>query len=200
MERGRFRPWVRTFGRTGGERAACALLAAIALAPLPALAQATGGADAEVEILDPVTGAVGADLDFGEITTTGTAGTVTIPPNPGNTSASCTTTGGLIHTGNCRAARFDGDVTVLYLLQVTRPAGNQLTLTGPMGATMVVNNLTYNMSSAALDVGLSGNKRRYLILSVSGNFTLYVGGRLNVAGDQRPGVYNGQFTLTFNYS
>ena len=179
-----------------GERAACAILAVAALAPLPLAAQATGSTVADAQILDPIVLGPGADLDFGQITIAGNPGTVLIQPNAGPT---CATTGGLVHAGDCRAARFDGDVTFLFLLRVTRPVGNQITLTGPMGATMQVTNLTYGMTTAAWNLGLAGNDMRYLILTGNGNFTLYVGGTLNVAATQRPGVYTGTFALEFNY-
>lgn len=197
MKRGSLLRRARPTRRAYGERAACALLAAAALAPLPLAAQATGSTTAEAQILDPVTIGPGADFDFGQITIAGNPGTVLIQPNAAPT---CATTGGLIHAGDCRAARFDGDANFLSVLTVTRPAGNQITLTGPMGATMQVTNLTYDVTTAAWDLAPSGNNLRYWILTFNGSFTLYVGGTLNVAVTQRPGVYSGSLTLDFNYN
>ena len=202
MKWGRALRQTRHRWRAFSERAVCALLAAVALAPLPALAQAaTADADARITILPPFTVGPGADLDFGQITSSGPAGTVTIPASGANTSASCTVTGPLIHTGNCRAARFDGDApNWLFPLQVTKPAGNQLTLTGPLGATMLVNNLTYGGTTGLFASGSTATTQSYWVIAFNGEFTLHVGGRLNVGVNQRPGVYTGTFTLTFNYN
>jgi hypothetical protein len=68
-----------------------------------------------------------------------------------------------------------------------------------MGATMVVNNLSYAMTAANIPWGSTATEQRYLILTGNGTFTLYVGGTLNVASNQRPGVYNGTFSISFNY-
>jgi hypothetical protein len=183
------------------ERAACALLVAAACAPLPLAAQAAiGNAPARTTVLPPFTVGPGADLDFGQITSAGPAGTVVLPANGANTSASCTTTGGLVHAGACRAARFDGDASWFFPLQVTKPAGNQLILTGPLGATMVVNNLTYGGTTGLFPLGSTATTQSYLVTAFSGEFTLHVGGRLNVGVNQRPGIYTGTFALTFNYN
>ena len=148
------------------------------------------------EVLDSMVVENEADMDFGDIIPGATNGTVVMTPSG---SPLCTPNNGIIRTGTCRAARFDGDVSFFFFLRVTRPAGNQITLTGPNGATMQLTNFTYDMATASWNLGLQGNDQRYVILTGNGNFTLYVGGTLNVASNQRPGVYNGSFALTFNY-
>ena len=183
--------------RTTRQRVLCALLAAAAFAPLPAAAAGAASAPSQAQILPPFTAGPGADMQFGQITTNGTAGTVTIPASA--PPATCTTTGTLVHAGACRAARFDGDTTWLFTLRVTKPAGNQFTLTGPAGATMVVNNLTYTGTGMINWFGSTATEQVFLVTNGSGAFSLYVGGRLNVGVNQRPGVYTGTFTLTFNY-
>ncbi len=174
-----------------------ALLVALALAPHPAAAQVRDTALMRGEIMQPLVVHNDADMDFGRIMPGTAPGTGTVVMTP-SASATCTTNNGIIRTGTCRAARFEGDTSFLFLLRVTKPAG-PITLTGPAGATMVLDNLTADISTAALTLSASGNEYRYLILTGGGNFTLYVGGTLHVARTQRPGVYNGTFTLSFNY-
>src|SRR5688500_15107828 len=92
-------------------RAIRALLAALAFAvPAPALAQAGSDsetADAQAILLNPGTIVRVIDMDFGKIAQPATPGTVALTPVAAPT---CTTTGGLAHTGDCQAAQFMGDM------------------------------------------------------------------------------------------
>ena len=169
------------------------VFAAFAVAQ-PAQAQDNDNAFARGEILAPILVGNEGDMDFGDITPQGTNGTVVLTPAA---TAVCTTTGTIIRTGTCSAARFEGDVGGFFLLRVTKPVGGQITLTGPGGATMLVNNFTFGAGPGMLTLGSNATEQRYLLWT--GAFTVYVGGRLNVAGNQQPGVYNGTFTLSFNY-
>ena len=196
MERGNLLRWAHDLRRAFGERVAYALLAAAALAPLPAAAAPTASAPSQAQILPPFTAGPGADMQFGQITTAGPAGTVTIPASA---TPTCTTTGTLVHTGSCRAARFDGDTNWLFTVRVTKPGGNQFTLTGPAGATMMVDNLQYTGAGMINWLGSTATEQVFLVTNVDGTFSLYVGGRLNVGLNQRPGRYTGTFNLTFNY-
>ncbi len=162
----------------------------------PAAAQAFDAAFARGQILDTIIVTNPADMDFAQITPRGTPGTVILPASANPT---CTRTGTLVLAGTCRAARFDGDVTFLYTLRITKPAGGQILLIGPAGATMLLNNFTLAPGGGLWDTGSSATEQRYLVLNLAGNFTVYVGGTLHVAGNQRPGVYNGTFSMTFNY-
>jgi hypothetical protein len=183
-------------GRTTRRRALAALSATLAFVPSPAAAQDQDSAVMRGQILDTLTVNNDADMDFGDIVPGTANGTVVMTASAAPT---CTANNGIVRTGTCRAARFDGDATFLFLLRVTRPAGNQIMLTGPMGATMALNNFSFAITTAALNLGPQGNDQRYLLLTGSGNFTIYVGGTLNVARTQRPGVYNGTFSINFNY-
>lgn len=188
----------RLMPRFRGKRVVAALLAALALAPLPAASQqAADAARLRAQVLDPLIVENPADMDFGEIVPRGTAGQVimTAGPNP-----TCTATNGILKADTtCRAAHFEGDTNFLFLLRVTRPAGNQITLTGPGGATMLLNNFTFAPGPGILNLGPQGNDQRYLILNLDGSFDVYVGGTLHVGGLQPAGVYNGTFVVTFNY-
>lgn len=181
------------------ERAAGALLAATLLVPVPAAAQAVDHALMRAEILDTAVLENEADMDFGDLIPGTANGTVILSPSA---SATCTTSSGIVHSGNCRAAEFNGDASFLFLLRIDRPAGNQITLVGPGGATMLLDAFSFGMGSG-LTTFANGNgpptQQRYRVISLDGRFTFYVGGRLHVARNQRPGVYNGTFTLTMNY-
>src|SRR3546814_8109471 len=98
-------------------------------------------------------------MNFGQIAARANPGTVTLSPGA---TANCATTGGLTRTGTCRAARFDGDVTFLFTLQVQRPTPNRIDLTGPGGATMRVRDFTFSGGPGMLDLGQSGANRRFL--------------------------------------
>jgi hypothetical protein len=180
-------------------RAACALLAGFALAlPPPALAQsATGRADAQATLFRPGTVIKLADMDFGDIAKPLAAGTVVIPAtNSGN----CTTTGGIIHSGACESAYFRGDLGFLNTVVITKPVGGQIFLAGPSGATMRVNNFTFGSETGMWLTSSRSTQQRYLVVDLSGIFTFRMGGTLNVAANQRAGVYQGTYALDINYN
>lgn len=174
-------------------RAGSAWLALLALVPVPAAAQ-QDHALMRSEILDTTTIENEADMDFGDIVPGTSDGTVVMNPGP---SATCTTDNGIVHTGTCQAARFEGTLPFVHYLQVTKPAGDQIMLIGPAGATMRLHDFTFAKGSAWM---LGGNATEPQYLVIGGSFTLFVGGTLDVARNQRPGVYNGSFELTFNYN
>jgi hypothetical protein len=186
----------RTEGRCARrQRAIGALFAAVALVPLPAVAQvAQDHALTRGEILDPMVLMNPDDMDFGRIMPGTANGTVVM--NPGAT-ATCATNNGIVRTGTCRAARFDGSLPFLFNLVITKPAGNQINLTGPLGATMRLHDFTFAKGSALM-LGGSPTDPTYFV--IGGNFIVYVGGTLDVARTQAPGIYNGTFVLTFNYN
>ena len=196
------------FSRDGGRgppgaRVRSALTAglAIASAVLPLQAKAQQGTDTETAearavLLNPGSFIQIDDMVFGEVAQAG-AGTIVLTPAA---SPTCNTTGGLIRTGPCQAASFAGDVYLLFLLRLTRPAGNQITLTGPGGATMRVSNFTFGAGSALLNLGSTATEQRYLVLSGDGQFLVYVGGTLHVAANQAAGIYQGTFQIQVNYN
>ena len=184
--------------RTNRAHAWGVLLGAAAFAPIPAAAQtAQGHALMQSEILDSFTVQNPADMDFGRIMPGTANGTVVMTPNGSSTAASCTTNNGITRTGTCRAARFEGELPFIYNLQITKPTGNQINLIGPAGATMRLHDFTFAKGSAWM-LGGSPTDPQYLVLG--GSFVVFVGGTLDVARTQRAGIYNGSFTLTFNYN
>lgn len=183
--------------RTMRQRAVAALLGAAAFAPLPAAGQATDTTQAQVGVLDPVTIGPGADMDFGQITTSGNPGTVVMAPVAAPT---CPTTGGLVRTGTCRSAMFEGDAYFLADLRVQRPTPDWINLVGPGGATMRLETFTFGSSFPTVYNGATGVNHRFRVWSLFGDYRFYVGGTLRVAGNQMPGVYNGTFAIQVNYN
>lgn len=176
----------------------CAGLAALcALAASPAAAQTTASANSQVAIHEPISVLALQDMDFGQIVTDGTTGTVTIVPNPTQT---CNVTGALVRSGPCRAAIFSGYAQWLSTIRVQRMPGNQIVLTGPGGATMTVDNLTYTSDAALIPWGSSPTYVQYLVIAGDGMYLFRVGGRLNVGVNQQPGVYTGTITVQLNYN
>lgn len=180
------------------QRALCALLVALALAPLPASAQSASAFSLSTgEVLDPMILQNPADMDFGRITPGTANGTVVMTPNGSSTTATCTTNNGIVRVGTCRSAQFQGNVPFIFNLQITKPAGNQAILTGPAGATMRVHDFTFAKGSALM-LGGSATDPSYFV--IGGSFEVFVGATLDVSRTQRAGLYTGSFTLTFNYN
>ncbi len=168
-----------------------------ALCPLPALAQATGTSEVRLTILDPVAAGVGDGMHFGEITPTGTNGTVVLAPGA---TATCTVTGGLIRGGLCRAARFTGTGTYQTELRVQRPSGNRIDLVGPGGATMRLDDFVFAATPPTTFVVQNGANTRFNIGAPDGSFEFFAGGTLHVAGNQAPGHYIGTFEIRLFYN
>jgi len=188
--------------RTGRQHALGVLLAVTTLAPFPAAAQqAQGYALTRSEILDPMILQNPADMDFGRIMPGTANGTVVMTPSTtGGIVAACTTTSGIVRTGNCRAARFEGSIPFIFNLQITKPAGDQVTLTGPAGATMQLRRFTIAKGPGLMlgtDLATTPTVSYWVL---GGTFAFFVGGTLDVARTQRAGIYTGSFTLSFNYN
>ena len=183
---------------TQGVRTFCALLGVAALTgALPAAAQQEAYAVVQSEILDSSTVQNAADLDFGAIMPSGTAGTVVLTPGA---TATCTTTGGIVRSGTCKAASFTGLAFASADLRVQRPNGNSITLTGPGGATMQVNAFTFGSAGTTLYAGANGANHHFQVNALDGTYLFFVGGRLNVAANQAPGIYNGTFQIRITYN
>jgi hypothetical protein len=176
-------------------------LAALTLFSVPALAQVgsdTETAQAQAAILEAGTMAKLADMDFGVIAQPAAAGTVVLTPTP---TATCATTGGLVRTGTCQAAEFaimerrNGRARIRLL------NGTTVTLTEPGGATMLLNNVTINVTDMTPIGGAPGwNLGHYQITSNSGIARFRLGGRLNVNAGQAHGTYTGTLNVQVNFN
>ncbi|UVO55098.1 DUF4402 domain-containing protein [Sphingomonas sp. SUN039] len=144
---------------------------------------ATRAANGRARTLRPIVLANSRALDFGTLITGVTAGTVTINPR----TDARTRTGGLslVGGGAPGAARFTATGTPAVNAFIT--IGTAPVLTRVSGTeTMTVSNMTLN----------GGRTRR---IPASGILDVRVGGRLNVAANQRDGLYSGSFNLTVDY-
>ena len=135
--------------------------------------------DVTATLLAPVSISSSGDLDFGDMITTGTAGTVTVTPAGARTcSAEVDCLGGFP-----AAAAFD----------VTGEGGNTYSITLPSSATLTSGGDTMTIDTFTDDAGatptLSG-----------GSDTFNVGATLNVGATQAGGTYSGTFSVTVNYN
>ena len=165
-------------------RTVCALaVASFALAAGQARAQDSETADMTGLILTPGSIINTEGMDFGQIIPAPTAGTVTLTASA---SPTCNTAGGLVHSGECKAAAF-----AIYGRRNWRVRLRQtgaVVLTGPGGATMTVD-LSPRQGANGWNLG------NWNIDALDGFAAFYLGGTLNVGALQAPGVYNGEVLI-----
>ena len=178
-------------------KVACATLAAVALAPLPAAAAQQDNALLRSEIVDTAIIRNAGAMDFGNIFPTTAGGTVVISASA---TPPCSVTGGLGRSGPCKSPIFNGTAFFQADVRVQRPAGNAITLTGPGGATMVVDTFTFSSTGLTAYLGTTGANSRFRVDATDGTYTFYVGGTLHVAANQVPGIYNGSFQVRITYN
>jgi hypothetical protein len=182
--------------------AGCALLAAAALVPSQAHAQMvqsdTATARTQAAFLTPGSIVKTADMDFGSIAQANVAGTVVLSPQD---PATCTVTGPLIRSGACRAARFSIMGRRNMRVRIRENNGGTVTLNGPGGATMFMNNLTVTTTGmSAVGGGNGWDFGNWRIDTNSGITQFWVGGTLNVGAGQAPGVYNGTLVIQIQFN
>ncbi len=161
-----------------------ALLAVIAMRPNVAHAWAANGANCTANMVLTA----GQTLSFGAIIGSAGGGTVTVSTAGGISAAGVTPVGGTV-----TAATFSGDdpgvnpspPTGCTTRSVTVTAGTA-TLTGP-GTSMTVDAMTDSVTESGTNLW---NYR---------TTPIYVGGTLNVNGNQATGSYSGTFTITIVY-
>jgi len=178
--------------------ALCALLAATAclLVPQQASAQSrTASANSSAIVLTPGSIVKTSDMDFGSIAVAATAGTVVMSPSA---TATCTTTGTLVHSGTCKAAAFAIRGVRNQRLKLKSTDIAPVTLAGPGGATMTLDTMSLGVSG--LSPIAKGNGFDYTISDPSGNATFWVGGTLHVGAAQTPGVYTGVMVVTVQFN
>ena len=141
-------------------------------------------AQANAVMLFPLEIVKNRDLDFGNIATTGVAGTVVINPETDTISA----TGGalLVGGGSPHAAQFTGAAQGNNVVIIRIPK-QPVTLTRAGGTeTMIANNFT-----------LQGLDKRAVAARVA--FDFKVGATLNVSANQAEGTYVGTFDVSIQY-
>ena len=162
------------------------LLLSLAMLALSAatFAQASETATATATIVTPIAIANVSDMDFGNVASSGTAGTVELTP-----AGARSTTGGVTlpaTTGTVSAATFTVTGEDGFSYVITLPAVATTITYG--GNTMTVNTWTSNPSGTGTLTG--------------GTSTLTVGATLNVGINQPAGTYvsGTPFTVTVNYN
>jgi hypothetical protein len=155
----------------------------------------------QVVIVTPLSLVSSGSLDFGTILSPNGSGTVVLVPG---ITSTCSTTGGLVRTGNCQAATFWGLGTTNQVVRLRFPNDRDVTLTNQADATktMEVTNLIFDSGTGLTYV--SGNLNangfvRHRIAAASGIFSFRVGGTLHVASAQAAGRYVGTFSVTVDY-
>jgi hypothetical protein len=126
----------------------------------------------------PISISVGADMEFGTMLTTGTAGTVTVTPAGARSSVNVDLFGGVPS-----AASFD----------VTGESGQIYSIILPSSATLTSGGDTMTVDTFTDDAGASPTL-------VGGSDTFNVGATLNVGATQAAGTYSGTFAMTVNYN
>lgn len=178
-------------GRTGLSYSAALALGLLLLVPGVARAQ-TARATAQATIVEPLGLVKVQDLRFGRIAVNA-AGTVTVNADSG----ACTASGGIIATGGCGFGQFAGQGSRKLTVRIQIPT--TVTLAGPAGSTMVADTITLGATPDLAFLGMTGGTPRYQISSSNGIFTFRLGGRLNIAANQRPGQYSGTYSVTVQY-
>lgn len=152
----------------------------------------TAQATASATIVTPITIVKTADMNFGNVMPTATAGTVILAPagtaTYANTSYSATPTA----TATITAATYTVTGTPAATYSVTLPS-SAVTLNGSPTGTMTVSNFTSTPDATVAGSGL--------LDATLGTQTLRVGATLNVGANQAAGSYvSAAFDVTVNYN
>ena len=178
-------------------RAAALVLCVLgSLLSIEARAADTDSANTTVGILEALSIIKTKDLDFGVIAPSPSGGTVVLAPT---SSQTCTTTGGLVHSGACQAATFSGYGDTGRVVRVKLPPSGKFSLAGP-GTAMLVDYLTIDGDPELTYVGKGVGFVRYRNTSTNGIFAFRIGGTLHVNPNQAQGVYSATFTVRIDYN
>lgn len=165
------------------------------LAAQPAQAQSQRSVDVHLALFGELSIIKTQDMDFGKVAGT-VAGTVVMTATATHT---CTASAGLVHSGACQPAEFGGSGDFGRIVRIKKPSSNKITLTGP-GAPMDITNLVLDGAPGLTLIQATSGYSRYRIDAPSGIFTFRMGGTLNVAANQAPGVYTGTFQVDIQYN
>ncbi|ANU06991.1 DUF4402 domain-containing protein [Paraurantiacibacter namhicola] len=181
-------------------RVIAAFLAAVAALVAASAAAQGNSTDARAVLVGPASVFVDEDMNFGSIGTLGVGGTSTIDP----ADSSCTLTGDLMQVaGPCRPASFIVTGRRNMRVRIREQNSGVVTLTGPGGATMLMDNITMDVTDMTPVAGGGnppGTLGRFRITSNSGSASFRIGGRLTVNPLQTPGVYSGTLNVQVNYN
>ena len=193
-----FRQLRRLARRLRGALPLAAALASLASVPAQAQFQDSETAETQAIVLEPGSILKIDDMNFGQIVPSSTGGTVTMTAAA---SPTCTPTGGMVHSGLCRAARFSIRGIRQQRVRIRATNGGSVILTGPGGATMTLNSISIlAVGMTSVNGGAGWNLGNYRIDTESGMTDFYLGGRLNVAAMQAPGVYTGTINVQIQFN
>lgn len=177
---------------------AAALAWLAAASPVQAQVMDSETVDTQAILLAPGSIVHVRDMDFGGIIPSTTGGSVTMSASA---TPTCTVTGTMIHSGACTSARFSIRGIRQQRVRIRVTSGGNVILTGPGGATMTLNSISIlPVGMTSVNGGNGWNLGNYRIDTVSGITDFYLGGRLNVAATQAPGVYNGTINIQIQFN
>lgn len=160
--------------------------------PFAASAQDTDSSEATTFVVTPLSFVKQTDLDFGQIIPGNTAGTVFM-----DSTGAVTTTGGVTQIdGTQIPARFWGYGTFNQRVLINIDANTYLLTRDGGTETMLYDQVTIGSRPPIL---ITTTPRRFRIANRDGFFSFTIAGRLQVAADQEPGVYRGEFTVSLEY-
>lgn len=149
-------------------------------------------ADAQAFLVTPLSFVKQFDLDYGQIIPGNTAGTVVM-----DSTGAVSTTGGVIQVdGTQSPALFWGFGTFRQTVLINSDS-NTYVLTRDGGTeTMLMDQVLIGSQPPII---INTNPRRFRIVNPDGYFSFTIAGRLQVAANQEPGVYSGEFTIQLEY-
>jgi hypothetical protein len=168
------------------------LIASFTVLATGAQAQASQSSDASAFLVTPLSFVKETDLDFGVIIPGDNDGAVFMD----STGAVATSGGIIVQGGTQQPARFwgYGEFNQRVLINID---ANTYTLTRVGGSeTMLYDQVTIGSRPPII---ITTAPRRFRIANPDGYFAFTIAGRLQVAANQAPGIYEGQFTVTLEY-
>ena len=157
-----------------------ATLLGFSVLAVPVAQAASATANSSVTIITPATVTKTADLVFGNVAPTSTAGTVTMSAAGARSGTNVALSA--LAGGNAASLNIAGNANSTFA--ITLPSSTSLT--GP-GASMTVNTFTSTPSGTGT-------------LNGSGTATVTVGAKLAVGANQVAGAYTGMFSITVDYN
>ena len=171
-----------------------ALLVSLVLGLMPGTlsAQDSSSSDTEALLLTPLSFFKADDLDFGQIIPSDTAGTVVM-----DSTGAVTTTGGVIQiNGTQQVARFWGYGSFNQGVRINVNANSHILTRDGGTETMVMDQV---LIGSAPPTVITTSPRTFRIVNANGYFAFSLAGRLQVAANQAPGAYIGEFAVTLEY-
>ena len=151
----------------------------------------TATATASGVILRPLTITNDVNMNFGNIASSASLGTITVAPSAAGTITASGGASVATPAGSPTAAKYTLSGFESMAFTVTLPTGDHTVKSGTND--MIVNTFTSSITGTT-----SGGSTTL----VSGAYTLYVGATLNVKASQAVGTYvsDGTFSVTVNYN